>query len=317
MPAKTLFTLGRLAPRVVGILPLLALASGGAFVSTVACSNGDNPSDQVTPPVDLGMTDKMVPYYQDQKLTMYEVQTPVALPVRAPDANDWKTLGPVPKGTPYPRAPFLKTGDELVTLHYTISNIDNQQHAVWLLVDPWNEFVRWDPGVTVVSDEETSPNWGYDLAFLMAPQSRVEGTLTSDDMQEIAIKLASVENMLASPQAKAATNMDAGSDGADDPNAMSSGPSSFDPAATANNIFNPQNRSNSGDPLYSPWIPPVVAGLTGFDLGLRTYEAANIAIEITMEIQDVNGNRFIAQGTKGVALLPMPTTTLRPPGAKL
>ena len=299
----------------MGIVPLFALLAG-ACIGVGACSNSNNPSDQVTSPIDLGMTDKMTPYYQDENITIQEVQLPVQLPVRKPIAVDFKDLSPLPKGTPYPRSPFLTASQESIEVHYTISNIDSQQHAVWLLIDPWNEFVRWDPGVTVVSDEETEPNWGYDLTFLVPGQSRVEGTLTSDDMQEIATKLASVENLLASPQAIAAEAVDAGNDAADDPNATSQYMMGFDPAGTANNIMNPQNRSNGGDPLYTPWIPPVIAGLTGFDLGLRTYEPANIAVEITIEIKDVDGNRFVAYGSSAPQL-GVPPKVLTIPGAKM
>jgi hypothetical protein len=305
---------GRRAPKGVGILPLLTML-GVTSALVAACAAGS--SDQVTPPVDLGMVSTMAPYYQDENVTIYEAQTPVQLPIRQPTSADYKAMGPAPKGTPYPHGPFMTVGDETIEVHYTISNIDPQSHAVWLLIDPWNEFVRWDPGVTIVSDEETEPNWGYDLVFLVPGDSRVEGTLTTDDMQEIATKLASVENMLASPeamQADEAADAAAGDNGPDDPNATSSADSSFDPVATANNIFNPQNRSNSGDVLYTPWIPPVIAGLTGFDLGLRTYEQANIAIEITMEIQDVNGDRFITIGSNAPQLGP-PPKVLSPPGA--
>jgi len=173
-----------------------------------------------------------------------------------------------------------------------------------MLVDPWNEFVRYQPGVQVVDDEETIPNFGYDLAFIVPGKSRLQGTLTSDDMHEIAIKLASVMNLLASPQAQAAPNNNNG----------------FDATAIANNIFNPQNRSNSSDPLYTPWIPPVIAGLTGFDLGLRyqcdqTCTPPNMEIEITMDVQDLRGDRFVAQDTNDPEM-GMPHKVLSPPAAR-
>ena len=89
--------------------------------------------------------------------------------------------------------------------------------------------------------------------------SRVEGTITTDDMQEIAIKLASVENLLGSPQTQAAEARrrrgDAGGGGYRDHRLR--------PDRDGNNIFNPQNHSNGGDPLYTPWIPPVIAGPHG------------------------------------------------------
>jgi hypothetical protein len=242
----------------------------------------------------------MTPYYSDQNLTLYQVQTHVRLPVRRPTGADLSALGAAPKGTPYPRAPFLLASDESVEIHYTLSNLDANDQAIWVLFDPWNEFVRYNPGVTVVSDEETIPNYGYDLEFVVPGKSRIEGDLTSDDTQEMATKLASVMNLLASPLAMATQN----------------NPNGFDATTVANNIFNPQNRSNSGDPLYMPWIPPVIAGLTGFDLGLRTQgNPGNIAVEITMEVQDLNGNRFVAQDTNDPKM-DMPTKVLSPPAAR-
>jgi len=298
---------------VVGFCPLLLLV--------LASSCSDNSTNQLTQPVELGMTNTMAPYYSDQELTLYQAQIPVQLPVRKPTGSELSALAKPVAGTPYPRAPFLTAEDESVEVHYTISNIDSQQHVVWLLIDPWNEFVRWNPGVTVVSDEETTPNWGYDLPFVVPAMSRVDGTLTPDDMHEIAIKLASVENLLASPQAKAAAAAamaDAGNSTTnpppDDPNATNYN-AGFDPTVYANNIMNPQNRSNGNDPLYTPWIPPEIAGLTGFDLGIRTNEAANVAVEITMQIQDLQGNRFVP-GDSTDPQIGLPPVMLRPPGAR-
>jgi len=297
-----------------------AFAALGVALPVAACSQSSN--TQTTAPVDLGMTSTMAPYYMDENITIYEAQTPVPLPVKAPSASDLSSLGPTPAGTPYPHAPYLLASDESLEVHYTITNIDTAQHAVWLCLDPWNEFVRWDPGVTVVDDEDTQPNYGYDLVFLVPGLSRVDGTITSDDMQEIAIKLASVENLLASPQAlmgedggltEAGLTADGGA-APDDPNANDDA-NGYDATGIANNIMNPQNRSNGNDPIYTPWIPPVIAGLTGFDLGLRTFEQANVAIEITIDIVDVNGNRFVSANSTQ-AQIGLPPMTLSPAAAR-
>ncbi len=198
-------------------------------------------------------------------------------------------------------------------MHFVLSNLDTEAHNVWLLIDPWNEFVRWKPGVTVVSDEETIPNNGYDKQYVLPPMSRVEGTITPDDIQEIATKLASVQNFLASPQAKMAAMAQA---------TMASD-NSLDPTQICNNIFDYQNRSNSDPPdlFYTPWIPSVVAGLTGFDLGIRMESdeavgsAGNVAVEITMDVQDLNGDRFVPQDTTD-AQMGMPKKVLSPPSAR-
>jgi hypothetical protein len=307
---------GQLPPTRVGSRPRFVPFAVAAVLAGAACSQSSK--SQTTAPVDLGMTSTMTAYYSDQQVTIYEAQAPVPLPVRAPTASDMSSLGATPAGTPYPHAPYLTANDESLEVHYTISNIDSADHVVWMLIDPWNEFVRWNPGVSVVSDEETVPNYGYDLPFLVPALSRVDGTLTPDDMHEIAIKLASVENLLASAQAMAAADAGTGGDGGvapNDPNASSMMQNAFNATGIANNIMNPQNRSNGGDPIYTPWIPPVVAGLTGFDLGVRTYEAANVAIEITIDVQDLNGNRFVpADSTQ--AQIGMPPVTLSPAAAR-
>jgi hypothetical protein len=290
-------------PRITAFASLLTLGLAAA------CSNSGD--DQVTKPVSVGMTSTIAPYYADGQITLYQAQTPVALPVRKPTSAD--ALGAAPKGTPYPHAPFLTAQDESVEVHYVLSNVDKVSHNVWLLIDPWNEFVRWKPGVTVVSDEETIPNNGYDKQFVLPAMSRVEGTITSDDIQEIATKLAAVETFLASPQ------------GMPPPATAMATDNSLDPTQVCNNIFDYQNRSNSSPPdlFYTPWIPPVVAGLTGFDLGVRMEVdeddsgggAGNVAVEITMDVQDLSGDRFVPQDTTE-AEMGMPSTTLSPPAAR-
>jgi hypothetical protein len=296
---------GACAPNLGGSFPRLF-----AFLSlgwAAACSAAT--ADQVTAPVAVGMTSSTQPYYSDGNLTLYEVQIPVALPVRRPTSAERQALGGPPKGTPYAHAPFLLASNEVVEVHFVISNIDTAEHDAWLLLDPWNEFVRYRPGVTVVDADVTVPNQSFEPGgpgFVLPPQSRVEGTITADDMHELAIKLAATETYLASVQAAATAAAKAGAMPVDN---------SLNATALANHIFDPQNRSNTQDPLYDPWIPPIIAGLTGFDLGLRTQEKANIAVEITVDVQDVDGHHFVSQDTTAKQL-GTPPAVLSPPGAR-
>lgn len=247
------------------------------------------------------MTSTVAPYYDDGNLTLYQVNVPVVLPVRRPTASESQSLGAPPPGTPYPHAPFLSVQDESLEVHYVISNLDPTPQTVTLLIDPWNEFVRWNPGVTVVGDDESTPNFGYDLSFRVDGSSRVEGDLTTDDMREIAIKLAAVENVIATTQSIGTAAMN--------------GANSPDATTLVNHIFNPQNWSNTGDPLFAPWVPPVIAGLTGFDLGLRTVNGpANVAIEITIEVKDLQGDRFVPEDSSDPRL-GIPPVVLSPPEA--
>ena len=73
--------------------------------------------------------------------------------------------------------------------------------------------------------------------------------------------------------------------------------------------------STDGDPLITRYIPKVIAGLTGFDLGLRTSgEQANVAVEIVVDITDLNGNRVIPTGGSEKPI-GEPSRTIEPPAS--
>ncbi len=232
-----------------------------------ACAS-DN--EQQSSPFVLGMTDTMAPAVNDGETQIYIVQTPIPLPVRRPTDDERKALG---QQDPYPRQPFFVASDARITVKFTLSNLSPDKSAVVeLLMDPWNEFVRYVPGQQV-SDEMTIPNLsGIDRYFVLQPLQRIEGIITPDDMNELAIDLATAENIEKNPA---------------DPKSGFGGPVLF------NRAFNVQNRSNQPDPLISQLVPPVIAGLTGFDLGLRTNAPAKIAVEISLDLTDLNGKRII------------------------
>jgi hypothetical protein len=264
----------------------LGLAALCIFIGACASDN-----EQQQQPVVLGMTPTMAPAVDDGEVQIYEVQTPVALPVRRPTDSERSGLG---SQQPYPRAPFFLASDARIAVKYTLSNLDpTNSIVVELLLDPWNEFVRYTPG-TQVSDEQTIPNLsGIDRYFVLQPLQRIEGIITPDDMNEMAIDLATVEAIAKSPP---------------DPMGDFGGPVLY------NRAFNVQNRSNQPDPLITPYIPPVIAGLTGFDLGLRTNAPAKIAVEISLDITDLNGKRIITPDN--TTDQPM-FTSKNPPGTRL
>jgi len=264
---------------------LIGLVVIGA--SLAACANdGDT---QVIPPVVLGLTETIAPAYDDGEMQIYEAYLPVVLPLRRPTDEER------PKGAadPYPRPPFHLASDTRITARFTLSNLEDKQHTVEMLIDPWNEFVRYSPGI-VVSDEAATPNFsGIDRFFILPPFGRIEGILTPDDIVELATDLGTAMKLQKQPPAPM---------------------SDFAGPALYNRAFNVQNRSSQFDPLLAPFIPKVIAGIVGFDLGLRTYEPAKIAIEVVLDVVDDNGDRVIPAGddTRRVG---RPGTALVPPAA--
>lgn len=266
----------------------IAVALGGAAVGGCA----DRDENQVLTPSIVGMTQNTPPFYSDTQTSLFEVQIPVRLPMRRP--NDDERAG-LPAMAGFPRTPFLKVDDVDITVRFTLANLDNEKRTVELLLDPWNEFVRYKPIVEVVNQDVTTPDYsGFDKFFVLGPLERFEGIITPDDTREMAIDLAVAELLVAQPPPQ----------GGESANGL------------INRAFNLQNRSSAFDPLLSPIMAriPTVPGLVGFDLGLRTNAAMNVAVEVIVDVHDKSKdkNRVVPSGQDDKTFGP-PGTILSPP----
>lgn len=237
-------------------------------------------SERLDPAV-VGMDESVAPIYDDGELTLYEVKTSLQLPVRAPAQSEAEQLWQ-DSVEPFERMPWVTNRDIRVQVSFTLSNLDAEEHIVELLIDPWNEFGRYWPGLQVIDAEEGEvlPNLsGINERFLVpgtneGEASRVHGTFTFDDMDELAIDFATVMNIIENVEPPA----DAGE---------------MDPRVTyANHAFSRANRSYDS-PLVAPYRPEVIPGLVGFDFGLRTEAPVNVAVEVLVEVIDVDDNRLI------------------------
>jgi hypothetical protein len=247
-----------------------------ALVATMGCSA--NTDHQTYDPVSLGMVSTDAPLYDDQETTIYQVERPVSLPIAAPSPADLAALA-MSQVPPYARMPWITNNDVKVQMAWTVSNLDGAAHNIEILVDPWNEFARYVPGVNV-GEEATIPNLsGIDLLIRVEGRQRISGTFTFDDMDELAIDLATVQSILLANPPPPATGMAAAAPSGPNVNGM------------VNHAFELHNRSSDGDVLIGSYIPSTVAGLIGFDLGLRTYAPAKVAIEIVVEVRDAQGGR--------------------------
>lgn len=270
------------APRFGAVLGAIAATAGALG----GCMNTD--SNRALPPAVVAISDTTTPLYEQGDTKLYQVQTQVRLPMKKPTDDEAKALG---KSPPFPHAPFLNAADVRYEVRFTISNLDDAEHNVELLVDPWNEFARYRPGV-VVSQEAVTPNYsGFDRYFVVPAKSRVEGSLTPDDMRELAVDLATAMNILDHPPA-ADGDVQAG--------------------ALINRAMNQQNRSSVFDPLLTPYVPAATPGLIGFDLGLRSTEAMNVAVEIYVDITDLAGTKMATIGGTDAAF-GVPGRFIEPP----
>jgi hypothetical protein len=257
-------------------------AAAGLFVLGLAAMLGcSSKSDQKAyDPVSLGMLPGDAPLFDDSETTIYQASRPVSLPILSPTQADVQKLSAA-MPAPYDHTPWITSSDVKVQVSWTVSNLEKDARNVEILIDPWNEFVRYVPGVNM-GEESTVPNLsGIDLLIRVAGMSRATGTFTFDDMEELATDLATVQNILKTfpPPAMTTPGMPPTNDDGPNVNGM------------INHVFELHNRSADGDALVGQYVPKTIAGLVGFDLSLRTYSPAKVAIEIVVEVVDVLGNR--------------------------
>ena len=269
----------------------LGLVAAVALLTALGCSDD---ADRRLDPTSVAMPgdEGFQPIYSDEELTIYESKTSLMLPIVAPKPEQLEALNS-DATDPFERLPWVKQGDVHVQVTWTLSNLDPQAHAVWVMIDPWNEFGRYEPAIHVNDDGATRDLSGIDMLFEVpgtedAAEPRIVGTFTFDDMDELAVDFATVFKIL----------NDAVPVSEDDE----------DPRATlVNNAFNVRDRSNRS-PLLVPYRPGVVPGLVGFDYGVRTSEHANVALEIVVELRD-DGDRVAKRG-QAVQLLEPPETII-------
>jgi hypothetical protein len=277
--------MGSIAPKLYGLGILAALSAG--------CSNEDH--QESLPIIQVGMTKDVAPIYDDGEMQIYEVKKGISFPILAPTDATRGELNKI-DAEPYGRQPWVTSNDIDVQVTWTISNLDDDQHVVEMLVDPWNEFGRYYPGLQLTDpdNQEYMPNFsGIDKRYIVEGKSageasRAHGTYTFSDLTEVATDFSTVMNLIKNPPML----MDQGNpDDMEDPTVI-----------YTNHAFHWQNRSYN-DLLVAPWIPSTVAGLTGLDLGFRTYEKANVAIEVEVEVVDKNGKRLRQKGDEDKPLL--------------
>jgi hypothetical protein len=121
-----------------------------------------------------------------------------------------------------------------------------------VIVNGFNEFHEYTPGVIVVDDEPTAEFSQWERLFQLERGQRITRTIREEELDEVAVDLATVVN------------------GADNPN----------------NVVFFENMSAT-DERNREFIPDVVPALMGVRLGLRATAAANVLLEATVRVRDV------------------------------
>jgi hypothetical protein len=277
-------------------MTLAGLRPIAACLVLLACSEQE--TQRTLPSVQLAMDESVAPSYDDAETQIYEVRRRVQLPVLAPSAGEAQELAGQSM-PPFAHMPWVTTDDLRVQLSYTLTNLDEESHVVEVLIDPWNEFASYYPGLMISDAEEGDyvPNLsGINPRLLLAgrgegERSRIQGVFTFDEMEEMARDFATVMNLIANPPAALGGTAEEAAAGL---------------IVYVNHTF--ANHSTR-DLLARGHIPAVIPALTGFDLGLRTGEPAKIAIEVVTEVVDRGSEKLETDENRG-ALLPEPAEVI-------
>ena len=273
----------------------------GCALLAVGC--GDQEQERNLEPSQVGLTPEVAPIFDDGETQLFEVKRGFQFPILQPDGATMGGLNQMAT-EPYGRMPWITNRDVKVQLTWTLSNLDDAPHVVEVLIDPWNEFGRYYPGMTLTDAEDQTfeQNFsGIDRLYVLEGKgsgaaSRRHGTFTFADMNEMAIDFATVQNMIKFPPPPP--------NGAPvDPDMMVDSLPTY-----VNHAFNFINHSYD-DVLIAPHIPVVIAGLTGIDFGFRLTEAAGadpeqrkVALEIQIEVVDLGQGRVQESGSSETLL---------------
>lgn len=246
------------SPRLVGSLPrrefLLRTLGGAAVVAAGPLGCGAAPDSRTWGPYVIAITNTTPPVAQGEEDAVFMVRRPITIPVK-----------PRPDGlaaTPGYRRPVWITPDKLRTqLSYVITNLESTDLRIEFLVDGWNGSVYYSPQTRVVDDAVVSDRSCIQRLMILPAKSRVQGRISYDDFERMAIALAGMSNT----------------------------------ALKAPNPFHFLDPSVKlyESPLSKPYIPQTIESILGFDVSLRLTAgvgtgAPRVAVEATVEALDLD-----------------------------
>lgn len=243
-----------------GVMPFVAAIA--ALVGSTSCGSTDDP--RTIGVYTLALSDKSTPAFSSPggDAAVYEVQVQVVLPL-----IDKPNL-PGPDVDPY-KAPVWYTPRDLqVQCSFVVTNLGDTDVTAEVLLDGWNEFIRYSPKVSVDDEGNLQEDLSTNGRRVIVPaHSRIQGVFSYDDLERVAMDLATIMN----EQALGVVPLNP-----------------FHIVEVHTRLLD--------DALTKPYVPSVIDGLTGFDLSLRTTQQVKLELEATLEVVD-HGGFLVADGS--------------------
>ena len=211
------------------------------------------------------------PYLVSDDATVYLVEQRIPFELRQPTEDDFAALAEqamTVDPAPYGELPWLQRGDLEVQIDFTLSNLSDEPVTATLQVNGVNQFHEYDPAIQVVDDELQIDFSQWERSYRLEPGERRSGTVREEELDEVAVDLATV---IASPN--------------------------------PNQIVYFENQS-AHDARSQMYMPDVIPALVGVRIGLRSLSSAPTLLELTVRIRDVRG--VLVQGDDEPWMAPQP-----------
>lgn len=202
----------------------------------------------------VAITADTAPVFETEEGAVYIVERRIDLPVRQPAPMVFDDLVQGAAGyesLPFPRLPWVERGQLEVQLDFVLTNLDDEERDIGVIVNGYNEFHEYVPGVIEIEEEPVPEFSQWERVYKVGPSERITGTVREDELDEVAVDLATVVNG----------------------------------APNSSEIVFFENQS-SEDPRALQFIPEVVPGLVGVRVGLRTLEPVIALLEVSVRVRD-------------------------------
>lgn len=249
------------------IVSLAALLAVGCLDETRYFGPGENSEGVWTFAID----ETTPAFIESDDGALYIVEQRVPFEFREPTEEELMEMGEVGDlQIPYGTLPFVRRGDIEIQIDYTLSNLGDSAVTTGLMVNGINEFHEYQPGAEIVDDELVVDFSGWERTLRLGPGERHTGTIREEEIDEIAVDLATVVNG----------------------------------APNANQVVYFMNQS-SIDPRSAMFVPDLVPALTGVRVGLRSESNQTpIVAEFSVRIRDFR--QVLVQGDDDPWPLPAP-----------
>jgi hypothetical protein len=212
---------------------------------------------------------------------LYIVETRVELPIRQPSASQLAARDAAARTyqkLPFPRLPWVERGELELQVDFSLSNLADERHEIDVIVNGANEFDEYVPTVAVIDEDPVPLHSQWEWRFTLQAKQRLTRTIREDELDELAVDLATVVNG----------------------------------APNSDQIVYRESKSAS-DPRSQPYIPEIIPSLVALRLGLRATEAAPILLEATIRVRDV-GDKLADDDEPRMRLDPEPFEPVVPEG---